>query len=372
MTSSIRLFRVIMPVTNIEEATKFYSALLDQPGFRVSSGRHYFECGGVILAVYDAVADGDRAAVRAMPSTCTSRCRISRRHSSAPKQAGGCRRKQATAIYRWGASPAGLGGRCRSTCTTRRAIRCVSWTRSRFIAAAPVPATIDLASAGAALLPASSIILNVHAKCVVTMQVYLSSTFADLKPFRAAALGAIRRLAHQTIGMEDYTADPRMPLDKFLADVKRSDVYVLILAWRYGFIPEHHEKSITELEYRQAVETGVPVLVFLVDEDVPWLPKHIERGLAGETLAALRSELVDRYMVAFFRAREMNSTRSSRQRSRCTPTPAPSSSAARSLLVVQHRRVLRSLACPSGMSAMPFVIASSNSRKSKRCCLIRA
>ena len=67
MTSSIRLFRVIMPVTNIDEATKFYSALLDQPGFRVSNGRHYFECGGVILAVYDAKADGDRAAVRSNP-----------------------------------------------------------------------------------------------------------------------------------------------------------------------------------------------------------------------------------------------------------------------------------------------------------------
>ena len=64
MTASIRLFRVIMPVTNIADATKFYSALFAQPGFRVSNGRHYFECGGVILAVYDAVADGDREAVR--------------------------------------------------------------------------------------------------------------------------------------------------------------------------------------------------------------------------------------------------------------------------------------------------------------------
>lgn len=63
MTASIRLFRVIMPVSNIEEATRFYSALFDQPGFRVSNGRHYFECGGVILAVYDAKADGDRDAI---------------------------------------------------------------------------------------------------------------------------------------------------------------------------------------------------------------------------------------------------------------------------------------------------------------------
>ena len=64
MTPSIRLFRVIVPAINIAEATKFYSALFDQPGFRVSAGRHYFDCGGVIVAVYDAVADGDREPVR--------------------------------------------------------------------------------------------------------------------------------------------------------------------------------------------------------------------------------------------------------------------------------------------------------------------
>jgi catechol 2,3-dioxygenase-like lactoylglutathione lyase family enzyme len=61
MTSSARLFRIIMPVGNIDEGSKFYSALLDNPGFRISGGRHYFQCGQVILAVYDATADGDPA-----------------------------------------------------------------------------------------------------------------------------------------------------------------------------------------------------------------------------------------------------------------------------------------------------------------------
>jgi catechol 2,3-dioxygenase-like lactoylglutathione lyase family enzyme len=61
MTSSARLFRVIMPVGNIDEGAQFYSSLLDNPGFRISGGRHYFQCGAVILAVYDATADGDPA-----------------------------------------------------------------------------------------------------------------------------------------------------------------------------------------------------------------------------------------------------------------------------------------------------------------------
>lgn len=55
----VRLFRVIVPVTNIEEAAAFYSAILDQPGRRISPGRHYFGCGSVILACFDPQADGD-------------------------------------------------------------------------------------------------------------------------------------------------------------------------------------------------------------------------------------------------------------------------------------------------------------------------
>ena len=54
-----RLFRVILPVTDIEEAKKFYGLVLGTAGERVSPGRHYFDCGGTVLACYDPVADGD-------------------------------------------------------------------------------------------------------------------------------------------------------------------------------------------------------------------------------------------------------------------------------------------------------------------------
>jgi uncharacterized glyoxalase superfamily protein PhnB len=61
------LFRVILPVSDIEEAARFYAHLLQMPGTRVSSGRHYFDCGGTILACYDALADGDPEAVGPNP-----------------------------------------------------------------------------------------------------------------------------------------------------------------------------------------------------------------------------------------------------------------------------------------------------------------
>jgi predicted enzyme related to lactoylglutathione lyase len=58
----MKLFRVILPVTGIDRAAAFYAALLQTPGMRVSPGRHYFDCGGTILACYDPGADGDGGA----------------------------------------------------------------------------------------------------------------------------------------------------------------------------------------------------------------------------------------------------------------------------------------------------------------------
>lgn len=55
----IRLFRVILPVTGIDRAAAFYGSLLGMAGQRVSGGRHYFDCGGTILACFDPRGDGD-------------------------------------------------------------------------------------------------------------------------------------------------------------------------------------------------------------------------------------------------------------------------------------------------------------------------
>jgi uncharacterized glyoxalase superfamily protein PhnB len=62
-----KLFRVILPVSRIEEATAYCSAVLDQPGKRISPGRHYFECGNAILACFDPRADGDTFDARPNP-----------------------------------------------------------------------------------------------------------------------------------------------------------------------------------------------------------------------------------------------------------------------------------------------------------------
>jgi catechol 2,3-dioxygenase-like lactoylglutathione lyase family enzyme len=62
-----RLFRVIVPVADIERGAEFYTRLLGIQGQRVSGGRHYFDCGGVILALLSPQADGDEGAARPLP-----------------------------------------------------------------------------------------------------------------------------------------------------------------------------------------------------------------------------------------------------------------------------------------------------------------
>jgi catechol 2,3-dioxygenase-like lactoylglutathione lyase family enzyme len=53
-----RLFRVTVEVADLEEATDLYRQLLGLDGQRHPGARHYFDCGGVIVAVLDVSQGG--------------------------------------------------------------------------------------------------------------------------------------------------------------------------------------------------------------------------------------------------------------------------------------------------------------------------
>ncbi|GAA5035787.1 VOC family protein [Actinopolymorpha pittospori] len=55
----MRLYRVIVPVPHIDQAAVYYESLLGLPGKRVSSGRHYLDCEGTILALFSPREDTD-------------------------------------------------------------------------------------------------------------------------------------------------------------------------------------------------------------------------------------------------------------------------------------------------------------------------
>ena len=137
--------------------------------------------------------------------------------------------------------------------------------------------------------------------------IYLSSTYSDLKGFRDAVYKVLRQLRHDVIAMEDYVATDERPLDKCLADVAGCDAYVGIIAWRYGYIPPINNpegKSITELEYRRAIEGRKPCFLFLADDNAPWPRSQIETGDGAKSIDAFRATLKRNHVVSFFHSEE--------------------------------------------------------------------
>src|SRR5215831_6688029 len=61
MANSFKIFRVTLQVSNLEKAVQFYSELLDDEGTSIRGSRHYFDCGGVILAILDPTQGGIKA-----------------------------------------------------------------------------------------------------------------------------------------------------------------------------------------------------------------------------------------------------------------------------------------------------------------------
>ena len=54
------LYRVILQVSDLDKAAQFYANLLGTKGRRIGGGRHYLDCGSVILALVDATSDGEK------------------------------------------------------------------------------------------------------------------------------------------------------------------------------------------------------------------------------------------------------------------------------------------------------------------------
>jgi catechol 2,3-dioxygenase-like lactoylglutathione lyase family enzyme len=53
-----KIFRITLEVANLDQAAAFYAKLLASEGKRHPGARHYFDCGGVILAVIDPTQGG--------------------------------------------------------------------------------------------------------------------------------------------------------------------------------------------------------------------------------------------------------------------------------------------------------------------------
>jgi tetratricopeptide (TPR) repeat protein len=107
--------------------------------------------------------------------------------------------------------------------------------------------------------------------------VFVCSTFDDLEQEREAVLDAIRRVQQRHNAMEFFGARPGRPIDVCLAEVRKSDLLVIIVGLKYGSLPAGMRISYSQAEYEEGVRLGKPCLVYLRDEDIAILPKYVEQ-----------------------------------------------------------------------------------------------
>lgn len=107
--------------------------------------------------------------------------------------------------------------------------------------------------------------------------VFISSTYKDLEDYRTEVWKTLEEFNVNISGMEKFGARKSNPLETCLKEVKKSDIFIVIIGMVYGSTEKISGKSYTELEYEQALKNNLDIYVYLIDENSTVFPiKHID------------------------------------------------------------------------------------------------
>jgi hypothetical protein len=129
---------------------------------------------------------------------------------------------------------------------------------------------------------------------LVRYQVFVSSTYEDLREERQQATQAILEAGSFPSGMELFPASDDTQWDLIKRVIEECDYYIAIVAGRYGSIGPAG-CSYTEMEYDYALSKGIPVLGFVRNgiEDISF--RDTEKSEEGRRkLEAFRKKVMSR------------------------------------------------------------------------------
>jgi hypothetical protein len=124
-------------------------------------------------------------------------------------------------------------------------------------------------------------------------QVFISSSFEDLKDARQVLIQATLRKDHIPFGMEMLKAGTERGIDVIEKNIKKSDIFVIMIGARFGSPIDDwisDALTFTEKEYEFAIKYKLPIIAFLLDEAEyikvrAILPMNSrERGCEGDLL----------------------------------------------------------------------------------------
>jgi Domain of unknown function (DUF4062) len=137
------------------------------------------------------------------------------------------------------------------------------------------------------------------------LQVFISSTYTDLKDERQAAVEAILRAGHIPAGMELFAAGDQSQMEVIRNWIDDSDVFLLILGGRYGSIEPESGKSYVQIEYEYALAKRKPWFACVIYNDELKRRGNQDYEIFRETknvdkLENFRSTLTSKTLVQFW------------------------------------------------------------------------
>lgn len=139
------------------------------------------------------------------------------------------------------------------------------------------------------------------------LRIFVGCTSRDLEKHRDAVRREIDAFDEHPVVMGDFSARDGDAIEVSLERLRSCNVYILLLAWRYGTIPADETLSVTHLEYRAAKEAGMPRLIFLADpateQDVgptALFPATVRDPDHAAQIHAFRDEVGQDRVAAFF------------------------------------------------------------------------
>lgn len=137
----------------------------------------------------------------------------------------------------------------------------------------------------------------------IKYQIFISSTYEDLKEEREQVIKSVLEMGHIPVGMEMFSAGDEEQWAIISRQIEDVDYYAVIIGHRYG--SETKEGlSYTEKEYDYAIEKGVPVLGFIIDENAPWPKNKIEKNSLKVKKLDRFKEKTKKKLVQFWKTKE--------------------------------------------------------------------
>ncbi|MCD8450469.1 DUF4062 domain-containing protein [Tenacibaculum dicentrarchi] len=131
-------------------------------------------------------------------------------------------------------------------------------------------------------------------------QVFISSTYADLKEERAKVIQTIMELDCIPAGMEIFPAIDEEQFEFIKKVIDDCDYYLLIIGGRYGSLSEEGI-SYTEMEYDYAISKGIKIIAFVHSkpEEIP-LGKSEKDSDLRQKLQEFRNKVSTNRLIKFW------------------------------------------------------------------------